>query len=246
MKIIDAIWDKKNLGMNAVEISIEPGDTADLLRCSLDKLAGSEPAYQVAKVPADLPEFNRELGGLGFSFAECQLTMKINKEQFAYVENRWEDYMEAVQFRRVTRENSEELLSQFEAGIFKTDRIALEPRFGIGIANLRYKNWVWDCMERPEYLVEETLIDGVPIGFGLFKLEGPKISGLLGGAYLNAAGSGYYVNGMYRTLQKNFSLGYKRFEGKVSSNNPPIVTVYECLGASISEIKYVFARIVGC
>ena len=74
MKITDCIWEKTNLGVSTIEITLDEGDTMPQLAATDYERYG----YVVAKVPVGMCHLHRYLAHQGFEFAECQC--RLSKE----------------------------------------------------------------------------------------------------------------------------------------------------------------------
>lgn len=240
MKIIDAYWDTENLGIPTYEITVELDDSSDTVIEGCIKIISAGKAYIVMKVPRGRNDLYASLTKQGFVFNECQLSMRINKREFSRIQQSLGAYFEANEFAPFDSLGIERLIQGIDQGLFETDRIALNPLFGLEVANERYKKWILSSIDNEDYLVEETFYKGTPIGFGMYRLDKPLVYGLLGASYRNANRGGYFINGMYNTIVKFFAQGYTAYSAKISSNNLPIIKVYQTLGVAITDIDYVF------
>ena len=75
MKIINASWEKRNLGVDCNEIEIESGDTIEEIK---KKSADFETEYTVVKVPTGMVEISNYLQSSGYTFIEL-MTLCHNK-----------------------------------------------------------------------------------------------------------------------------------------------------------------------
>ena len=67
MKIIDAIWEKRNLGVSSYEVVIETEDSASDIE---KKLAELDADYIVVKVPSEHSDVLESVQKSGFSYIE--------------------------------------------------------------------------------------------------------------------------------------------------------------------------------
>ena len=74
MKIVEAIWEKRNLGVECRELHIEDADTAQEIEkaCS----AVGEKEYMVARVPSANFEAAAFFGQRGYRFIEAAVTLE--------------------------------------------------------------------------------------------------------------------------------------------------------------------------
>lgn len=240
MIITEAYWDTETLGVPTYEISLEKDDSLAAILDEIKDLLLASRIYCVLKIPCEVYEVQEELASLGFLFNECQLCMQTSKRDFAKIQITMGKYFTPRKYRLIDSSNAQNLMKELDAGIFTTDRIALNPHFGLKLANLRYKKWIQDCLDKPDYRITESLLGEIPVGFGMDRLDKPLVKGLLGANYLGFKGILSYINGMYDSTSEYFSQGYDIFRTHVSSNNIQILKVLEKLGFHIEETSYVF------
>ena len=236
----EAYWDTATLGVPTYEILLEKDDSLAAVLDEIKKLLLASRIYCVLKIPCKVYEVQEELTRLGFLFNECQLCMQTSRREFANIQNSMGKYFTPRKYRLIDSSNAQNLLKELDTGIFTTDRIALNPHFGLEKANLRYKKWIQNCLDKPEYRITESLLGGIPVGFGMDRLDKPLVTGLLGANYKGYEGKLSYINGMYDSTSEYFSLGYDIFRTYVSSNNIQIIKVLEKLGFHIENSSYVF------
>ena len=66
MKIIDAVWEKRNLGVETVEFVVENSDTEIVM----GEILEAEKQYNVVKLPTNKPELMKLLQENGYRFVE--------------------------------------------------------------------------------------------------------------------------------------------------------------------------------
>ena len=67
MKIIHAIWERRNLGVNCYEVTVEAEDTLEMLK---EKASEFETEYTIVKVPTSMADISFYLQGAGYTFME--------------------------------------------------------------------------------------------------------------------------------------------------------------------------------
>ena len=67
MKLVNAIWEKRNLGIDCNEITIE---TTDVTNEVLEKINNYETQYTVVKVPSNMNEICNGLQQKGYTYIE--------------------------------------------------------------------------------------------------------------------------------------------------------------------------------
>lgn len=221
-------------------MTVETSDHPEEITGVLESIIHMEKTYCVLKYPSICFSGGQDLTGLGFTFFESQLNFKTTKREFARIQRDMGRHVTPRIFRLIDSSNADNLLHEFDKGIFQTDRIALNPAFGPTLANLRYKKWLISCLDKPEYRITETLWNGKPVGFGMDRLVGDRVIGLLGANYPGFEGKLSYINGMFDSTSQYFAEGYKVFVSSVSSNNIQIIRIFEKLGFIVADIQYVF------
>lgn len=241
MKIINATWEKRNLGVSTQEIQAEPHDSISNFKDSLCSLSAQ---YQVLKIPANKIDFVHYAEDMGFRFVESQLTMTANLKKI--VPNTEKILSRAKDFSTST-DNSPEtfdfVASQINKGIFHTDRISIDPLFSVQIANKRYANWLLDLKYHPNAHLQIMKQKNAIIAFNLNQNEGRISHGLIGGILKEHQKEPI---GLYwgASILKNLHTldNIDLWEAVVSSNNGSIIKLWEFLGLQLSSICYIFVK----
>ena len=240
MKVTDCFWEQVNIGKRTVEITVEEHDSfsVDLLG---DVINGYD--YLVVKVPMNKPSFNFGLSNMGFTCIENQMTVSKAYKDFDF--NKLSSLYNRTSYEVVNSEQSlNSVLMSITPGMFLTDRISLDSQFGLEIACCRYKNWLMAEYKNGKSLLIRVLYDGQHVGFMLIHIEKQKIELLLNGLYKPYQGQGI---GM---LTPSSPLMYVQKEKidvieertNISSNNIPVVKLYDRLGFHLDEQHYVFVK----
>lgn len=246
MKIIDAVWEKRNLGVNTLEIEIEDSDIAiskdDIKSKILDCIDKNKFQYYVLKFDTRNIDLYMLMDEIGFRFAEVQFDFSICKSDFLS-----EDHSEIERFNslEVNEYNDEKyydfIISKIDEGIFATDRIALDPYFGKQISNMRYANWVRDLAGKDGYSIYIATSDGKEVGFSLNKYIDKTCYGLLGGVFKEYQSSGLGLFLHYVDLNKVFEK-YDAMKTTLSSNNIKVINLWQYFSAKMSRIRYVYVK----
>lgn len=246
MKLIDAFWEKRNLGVDTLEIEIEDSDRNisiskikdNILQC-LDK---NKYQYYVLKFDTSNSDLYKISSELGFHFAEVQFDFAIYKNKFSK-----EDYSKIIRFNQLKvneycdAEHFDFIISKINEGIFSTDRIALDPCFGVNIANKRYSNWVKDLKGNKDYSIYIANYNEIPIGFSINKYKDKECFGLLGGLFKEHQTSGLGVFLHYVDLIKVFE-NYNVMRTSLSSNNTKVIKLWQYFSAEMLKMKYVYIK----
>lgn len=241
MKIIDATWEKRNLGVETQEITVELSDSLEDFQnalCSLDA------PYSVIKIPANKVDFVFYAEDNGFRFIESQFVMLGNVKRILPAA---EKLLMRNKTFSVETDNSPEMFnyiaSKINEGIFHTDRIAVDPHFSIDLANKRYANWLLDLRNNENSNLQIMKKAGEIVGFNLNKKEEALAHGLIGGVlkdFQNEPLGLYWGAAIFlNTAEDN---GVASWEATVSSNNYSIIKIWEYFGMQVSTISSVFVR----
>ena len=240
MKIVDCIWELKNLDKRTVEISVGKEDTfsRDIILQSI-----SNYEYAVVKVPMDMPTFNIGLSEMGFVCIETQMNVGINLHDFDFskVAHLYSD----TSYELINNDNDfTSVVSNLRPGMFSTDRISLDPQFGEDIACRRYINWLTSEYESKRSQLIKVINKNEHIGFMLIKTDGDTIDLILNGLYKQYQGKGLGILTpaspmMY--IKKN-SLNITKEVTSISSNNIPVVKLYNRLNFQLLQQTYVFVK----
>jgi len=240
MKIIDAHWEKRNLGKSTVEITFLDNESVneDYLLSAM-----SEYEYVVCKVPVGSVDINCILNKFRFCFIESSFELVCDVEKIIPnpLFKRLDKDIDYVQI--ISNQDLKILQTNIEKGLFKTDRIALDTNFGIECSSKRFYNWILDEIENKSSLWHLKFKDQNIGFFGLKKLAQDGVYyPFLGGLYegFSKSGLGFSILTKATDLIKKYN-GTKMIT-YVSSNNLPILKLHLDLGFSVNNIHNVFIK----
>lgn len=246
MKIVNAEWEIRNLGVKTIEISIEKNDTLlsekDLIATIEKHIRQYEASYVVVKSDSRYSAISLYLQRAGFIFMENQIDLRANRKDIADSVEKYRKVCAGAHCRLADEEDIQMIFSEMERGIFDTDRIALDPYFGVKAANRRYLFWMQDELKRGASLYltkhyEKTL------GFCLFKRNGSEIHDLLGGLLnLHEAEQGKGLFSHYASRVCFLNCGARVYKTSISSNNLGIVRLQFMFGCTVNNIKNVLIK----
>ena len=243
MKIVKAVWEKRNLGYDAYEIVLDKRDLKKGAESILEDLRAQNfyHAYVTIKMPVGNLNVLHALEDVGFRFMETQLYLK---DHFAPLEtpDQIKEWMNGAE--RVTVEKTcaawGRVIDKITPGMFSTDRVSLDPLLGMDVACIRYKNWCWDLFEKPNSWMWLLKVNDKEISFGI-NVRDEKTGvedGILGGVFSEHQGEGY---GVFQILDTVRSVeGPKTV---VSSNNNSMLRIYQNYGRIIYKELYVLRKV---
>ena len=238
MKLVEAIWEKRNLGVDCLELHCEAHDAAEAVLAALPLSA----SYQVVRVPAKRVDLLLAVQERGYRLIEMGIDLERRLADFEMpaIYKRFEKNMA---FRQATGADVERTLEIVGTGrMFTTDRIALDPFFSPRQAGYRYACWIRDLLQRGGTLHVATY-NGRDIAFGV-NIE--RRSGVweasLGGVFPEPETSGMGFASVYLNTAMPRQQGAKKVVARVSSNNLPIVRLWLQFGFELMGSEYILIQ----
>ncbi|MDR1977440.1 MAG: hypothetical protein LBQ42_01775 [Synergistaceae bacterium] len=244
MKVVAAAWERRNLGLDVTEISLDRLDVEkepETLKVLKEYMIPRR--YVVVKVPTGAVAFLAQLQALGFIFLECQYSISVKLKDYV-VPPRFSSLAESVSLEPLSDEKSEwlNLCRLIGDAMFTTDRIALDPLFGVDVANKRYKNWLMDMWENPSIFVTQIKYKKQNIGFFAETLDFETRTShcLLSGLFKVCQRKGWGGSIIHGPLRLNMERKIEKFSTSISSNNLAVWRWYILFGFCIDNANYVF------
>ena len=241
MKVIDAFWEKRNLGVDTVEFDLEVQDPAALVA---QKIKENEKVYNVVKIPAGRSDLHFLMQELGYVYVETafHLIHDLKAIPLSPLQKRMTD---CVSYQKMNEDDVAQLYAEIKKGMFTTDRIALHPSFGVEIANQRYINWIGDELSRGCELFK-LIYKEKAIGFFTFKkLSDDVYYPFLAGMYESHIRSGLGVNIVIKPVEEAVKRGAKFSDTYVVTNNLSSLTANLDYGYKIRGFSTVFHKYKG-
>ena len=239
MKITDAFWEKRNLGVDVTEIQCAASDSKEELK---EALAGIKTPYSVCKVPGGAAGLLLCAQEQGYQVIEMSIGLEIGLRELTLpaVYRRFE---QEIVVKEADREQRESILREIESGdIFETDRIALDPYFGKEMAGKRYANWSRDLLEQNGHVCVGYYKD-TPAAFGVnIDKENAVCDAVLGGMLNHGGRAGLGFLSLFTNLYSARERGNVQVKTHVSSNNQAIIHLHLQFGYRINEMQYVRIR----
>lgn len=236
MIITDAYWEKRNLGVDTVEIQVEDSDELSEI---VQKMNGIRTTYCVAKIPSDRMDVVREVQRMGYTYMEDLILVCHDLHEVAR-SALYQRLYDATSYRRMDEEDVKRLLCEIDNGMFGNDRISNDAAFSREQAAKRYRNWVMDLLNQGA-IPYAMLYKGDPSGFVILKEQQRGIyDSVLGGAYEKYRKSGLGIVQKEQEIVRN--LGGKAVETRVSSNNLNQVKALILNGYIPKKIDHVFGK----
>lgn len=236
MKIINAIWEKRNLGVNTIEVTFEQDDSAEEVDAFLKEI---KTEYIVLKLPTYLTSLLPIVQNRGYSYIEDMVyfvsylpTLHMNPIQ--------KRLYDSVTVENMTSKDMDVLYDEIQKGLFDSDRIYLDPYFNHKTAMERYINWIKDEYEKKtEFL--KYVYKGNDIGFfALRELDNGHYTSFIGGIYkeYRKGGIGAVVKAPAEVKKRNG----KKLSTSVSTNNIAQVKSLVMNGYILENITHTFIK----
>ncbi len=238
MKVIEATWEKRNLGKRVLEIELEFGDTVSAVTDAIDI---NNPDYVVIKVPSKLGELVGPIQLSGFKFVEV-LNHTIFDSKLPNLNQFEKRFLSSLVTSPISPANKEILESTITAGLFNTDRISLDTKFDQKSSTNRYLGMITDEISKGAILYEITYKHDF-IGFFLLRLlDQENCLSSLGGVIPKFQNKGVGVLMNYLQIQNSYDLGATRVLSTFSSNNVPATLIHWKYDYRLVKQEYIFTK----
>lgn len=239
MELINAHWEKRNLGVTCVEADVGDNETPEQISAAL---AGVQAQYVVVKLPVGKVDALLSLQSLGYRFIEM-ITVCFHEGDLPPLSPVQQRMLRSLSCEEATTEELQAIMNGVGLGLFQDDRVSLDPQFSPDQAAARYRGWIGDEVAAGSSVMAIHLKSSLA---GFFVLKAKAESGAyfasLGGIFpkYQNIGLGYFMN--YLEVVEVGRRGGSRVYTAFSSNNPKITAVHFSLGYKISRQYYVLIR----
>lgn len=233
MKIIDATWEKRNLGVTCYEIEFSNDDTISDIERHCDKFF--ERQYVVLKVPNSRADISAYVQCLGAKYIESLITFQCDLRTWKLPDS-LKDLCALSSYAPMNDDDIEVMFDEIRKGIFQTDRVYLDPYFTKEQAVQRYINWSKDMLNKGHIPCKVVYL-GETVGF---------FNDALSGVYSKFTGTGMGLFVQYACIDVVRYLGQTKSYAVVSSNNPSVINLNIKLGRQIKSTNYIFVMHNDC
>ena len=242
MKTVHATWEQANLGVNAYETVLTEQDTADEYAQAEKALLAAGAEYLVVKTPVNTPTLLFGLPKLGYTFVETVFHVAIRRCDYHMQDTvaRFDRGLSVLE--RTQPDDLQRVFSLIRSGVFRSDRVSIDPAFTLAQGGNRYANWLSQMLGRGGRLFE--VLQGVkPIGFFVIvRVDAQTVDPVLMGMYDEANDRGIGTLLHKKTLDTCFEMDCARLTSTIVSNNSKVLRVYVNAGATITDTLYTYVR----
>ncbi|MCL2222326.1 MAG: GNAT family N-acetyltransferase [Oscillospiraceae bacterium] len=239
MKIVDATWEKRNLGVLAKEVTLDIGDTVS----DLEQLNRLNSEYTVIRVPAGSVELMFKLEDMGYRFIETIINIQHNHKDIGSTLDRiTKRIADSITYFEMNETELSELWQELRGGIFYTDRISLDPAFSVDKAAERYIGWMSDLLSQGGKVLGCIFKDDI-FGYFTSKIDAGNVNRVDNiGIYKNYENAGLGVALVNASIRYAQNEGAKMTVSSISSNNMPALKANLAAGYSVTSAQYIYIR----
>lgn len=238
MEIVEAVWEIRNIGLRTFEIEVSEKDSWEDLKESIEKLKFD---YLVVKIPPSRTDLIFKASDVGLIFVE-QVTKAHFSGELPTLDSLQRRILNSLSYQEMTQSNKEILFQEISNGLFKTDRVALDPLLGMKKSSQRYLGWISDELEAGALIYEVTKTEDL-IGFFLIRQINPDTSHAILAGLLDKyqkSGLGFVLN--FLEIEISQKMGSSAVYSIFSSNNRGALAIHMSMGYKVDRQHYVYVK----
>ena len=239
MQVQDRPWEIENIGKRTVQLNYAKDDIYNS-----EEVCNAVKGYQylVAKVPAGNISCLLGLQNDGFKMIETQLTIYKDKKSFCKDIEAFKTITDKTSFQEVKNDSDFNLLvDSVDDGMFSTDRVSLDPSFGLSVGRHRYVGWMKNEYKAGTSSFWWITNDNEKVGFMILKEKDNKVDLLLNGLFTPFQGKGFGIitpaSPLLLSMRQNNEISEETTN--ISSNNVRVVHLYNKLNFKLLDMTYV-------
>jgi len=238
MKIVNAVWELRNLGVVCTEATVDSRDSGDAVMKQLKELPLG---YQVVKVPVACVDVMNALQRANFFHIECSIKVEHGLE-IKPPEGLFDRMVSVCDYEMIDEGEIERVSEEIRSDMFKTDRVRLDPKFNRNQAATRYVNWMLDEISQGGS-VYEVRAKSKRIGFFLLRVGLNRIGYCaLAGLYPSSNFPGFGNVLLHLLLVEAKKRSLLCISSNISSNNLAVFKNHIEQGFKVKDIHYVYVR----
>ena len=239
MQVQDCPWKIENIGKRIVQLNYTKDDIYNS-EAVYKVVKGYQ--YLVAKVPAGNINCLLGLQNDGFKMIETQFTIYKDKESFRKDIGAFRTITDKTSFQEIKCNSDFNLmLDSVDDGMFSTDRVSLDPSFGLSVGKHRYVGWMKNEYKAGTSSFWWIIVDYEKVGFMMLKEKDNKVDLLLNGLFTPFQGKGLGIitpaSPLLLSMRQNNEISEETTN--ISSNNVRVVHLYNKLNFKLLDMTYV-------
>ncbi len=180
MKVVDAVWEKRNLGLDSVEMEVELNDTYEEVNQILSEVKGQ---YLAVKVPTNRTDIIWLMAKHNYIFVEDMMFFEHDLHEIVRTPLQQRLY-DAVEIYPMEEVDYAILFEEIDNGSFSFDRISNDPFFTKEQSIRRFHNWLNDERERGAEFLKVTMRGEIIGFFTIWEIEPGVYTSALGGTFM--------------------------------------------------------------
>ena len=245
MRVVNAIWEKKNTGYKTCELEFNCNDTInDYLKNNIEK----DYEFIIAKVPVTNIVLVHHLEDKGYRFLETQFTISsVATQALDMIDQKWDRVLTGTCYKKIdNRVDLEFILKNIREGIFAYDRISMDERFGKEIASRRYINWILDMFEGNKSEIFMLEKNSSKVGFFIIKeVDKNNLQSVIAAIFNKSQGQGLSIALYYYCLKIAVKRNIRSVFTSFSSNNQNMLNTFtKTVLFKTVKINYVLRKVI--
>ncbi len=242
MKIVDAVWEERNLGTRCKEIYIQKKDERDTV---LDKISKIDEEFLELFLPIECSEYLLYLPQYGFHYIESNLDLVKRCQTDEVVSKIYDKILQKVHSRQLESDEIKNFLDKLRTEyFFEKDKISIDYHFSQkASANRNYWRLKDYFAEGRDIRIYEVLFQQKAIGYFILEVvEQGHVDVYLSGLYPECRSKNLGTCIMGEETRQAVCLGAKLITTGVSLNNFACLKVYLSLGYEIKKGTNIFVK----
>ena len=242
MNTVHATWEADNLGVDAYEITLTESDTLEAFAAEEARMAAEGAQYIVVKTPVNCPGLLFGLPRMGYTMVEMVFHVAIRRDAYHIPADiaRFDRGLSVLE--RTGDADRERIFTLIRSGVFKSDRVSIDPAFTQEQSGNRYANWLRQMLDAGGKLFE-VLQKDKPFGFFVItRVDEHTVDPVLMGMYDEASDRGMGALLHKKTLDTCFAQDCTRLTSTIVSNNAKVLRVYVNAGATVTDTLYTYVK----
>lgn len=210
---MDAVWEKRNLGVDSVEMEVELNDSYEEVDRVLSTVKGQ---YLAVKVPSNRTDITWLMAKHNYVFVEDMMFLEHDLHEIVRTPLQQRLY-DAVKVSPMEDSDFDLLFEEINKGSFTFDRISNDPFFTEEQSIRRFCNWLNDEKERGAEFLKGTMKGEMTGFFTIREIDPGVYTSALGGTFMKWRKGGLGTN--VQTPEEVKKRGGKKLVLGVSTNN---------------------------